>query len=208
MSVSGNHIIAFSGGLAVAFLLSATGATAMVGKVDAKPLPPSTPLPQRITIKRTIKQQAAHLVAQYDQNTFGGFYSTGGRSHADVLAMFQIESNFTPGAINENDGGTLPDGSGNHAMGIGQVLITTAGDYGITNPNDLLDLEIGALVAMKHLKWSFDFLAGRLGRSPSQDQWIGSYQAGVGNALKGKISDIYVNKHRAAKAIIQGSNLT
>lgn len=188
-------MIAMGGGLCLAFLLSATGATASAFQENLAPIPPQ--------IKPTVKQEAARLVALYDQNSFGGFFSSGGRSHVDVLAVFQIESNFEPGAIRRNDGNAYPD---DHAMGIGQVLISTARDYQITNPNDLLSLETGVFVAMQHLKWSFDFLAGRMKRPPTYSEWIGSYNAGVGNALKGFFNAAYVAKHRAAKALIKGSS--
>ena len=142
-----------------------------------------------------IRAIVADLVLDIDLRDHGGFFlSNGIVGHADLLAMFQIESRFDPAAINFNDGG-----AGNHAYGIGQMLATTAADVGITNPNDLLNVETGVGATLKYMRWIYDFLTPRLGRAPSNREWVGAYNIGIGNVLNGNLPSAYLTKHAAAK---------
>ncbi len=142
------------------------------------------------------KQQARAQVAWQDANNFGGWFSKGGRSQRDVMAIFAIESLFNPQAFREND-----NGEGDHAYGLGQMLGSTAGDFGYSGP-DLKHIPNAVDATMRYLKWSWDYLANRLGYNPSLSQWIGAYNAGVGNVAKGRVPLVYVAKHTAAKIIV------
>lgn len=143
------------------------------------------PEPDVTGVDMTAREKAAALVLYHNLFSFGGWFTGEPRRMADVLAVFAIESRYNFDAIGDLH---LEDKS----WGIGQVRGTTAGDYGITDPRELLKPSKGVLVAMKHLKWSHTFLKNRLGRAPTFEEWIGSYNAGVGNVLRGYIPREYV----------------
>ncbi len=115
----------------------------------------------------------------------------------DVLAIIQIESGGDPDAVRYES--HLNDSS----IGLMQVLYSTAQDRGfVGGPAGLFDPVLNIRMGMRQLKWSHDYLANRQAEAPSLDQWIGSYNAGVGNALKGKWVSGYVDKFRAARAAL------
>lgn len=118
----------------------------------------------------------------------------------DVLAVVSIESSFDPNAYRYEK--HLDDAS----YGLMQVLSTTARDMGYTGaPEGLLDPKTNIRVGMIYLKWVWDFLAGRLGREPTYDEWLSAYNGGIGNVLKGWRSTAYVEKfHRHRDAIALG----
>lgn len=143
------------------------------------------------------------MAAQIDATVTAGFYSSGGRSISDVLAIWQVESNFDFDAIGDPQ---LPDRS----WGIGQVRGSTAADFGISSPRSLLDPFTGASVSMRYWKWAWEYLANRLGRAPTTEEWVGSYNAGVGNVARhvesggsaGFLPVAYVARWRAARAFL------
>jgi soluble lytic murein transglycosylase-like protein len=102
-----------------------------------------------------------------------------------VLGIFSVESNFNPDAIGDRH---LEDMS----WGIGQVRGTTARDFGVNDPRALLDPATGVLTSMRYLKWAWEFLERRQGDAPEIEAWIGSYNAGVGNALRGFTPAAYI----------------
>ncbi len=131
------------------------------------------------------------LVQAINANEFGGWFDV-----ADVLAVIQIESSFRPNAYRAE-----PQ-IGDASYGLMQVLSTTAADRGYDGPPEgLFDPETNIRVGMAHLKWSWDYLARRMGSAPSRSLWIGSYNAGVGNALKGYTPWGYVAKFEAARVL-------
>ena len=82
-----------------------------------------------------------------------------------------------------------------------QVRLTTARDFapGISG-EQLLDPATNVRVAMDYLEWSWNFLEARLGRRPSFSEWLGAYNAGVGNVLdRGFIPQAYVRRWLAAR---------
>jgi len=137
------------------------------------------------------RDDARALVEYFDAVEFGGWFSRAGRAHGDVLGVFNVESNFDPDAIGDRH---LSDMS----WGIGQVRGTTAGDFGVTDPRALLDPATGVLTSMRYLKWAYEFLTDRMGRAPNLSEWIGSYNAGVGNVLRGFLPDQYLARWRTA----------
>ena len=142
-------------------------------------------------------ESVARSVAEYYnsiQSYFPGFFNSEKHSIDDVLAIWAVESNFNPKAIRKNDGGP-----GNHAYGIGQVLATTATDFGITNPDAMFDLRTGAAVSMRYMHWAWTYLEARLGREPTKKEWVGSYNAGVGSILKGRNVNAYYFKFWAKR---------
>lgn len=131
------------------------------------------------------------LVQAINANEFGGWFNV-----ADVLAIIQIESSFQPGAYRAE-----PQ-IGDASYGLMQILYGTAVDRGYSGPPEgLYDPETNIRYGMAQLRWSWDFLARRAGAAPSQSLWIGSYNAGVGNALKGYVPWDYVTKWNAARAL-------
>lgn len=144
------------------------------------------------------RARAGQFLDALDASEFSNRFALNGIiDRRDIMAMFQIESRFDPNALNENDGG-----AGNHAYGIGQMLATTAGDIGITDPTTLFDMETGIRATLTYMIWIFDFLAPRLGRNPTAREWIGAYNIGIGNVLNGVLPETYLLKHAAAKALL------
>ena len=135
------------------------------------------------------------LAVQIDNQVTGGFYQSGGRSIADVLAIWKVESNFDFNAIGDLN---LPDKS----WGIGQVRGTTAADFGVSDARQLLDPYKGAEVSMRYWQWAHGALARRLGRLPTKTEWVASYNAGVGGVSGGFIPSAYVARWQAARAVL------
>lgn len=144
----------------------------------------------------TDRQNAARVSEYFNRTRYNGWFNDPKHSLGDVLAVWRIESVFKPTAINRNDGG-----ANNHAYGIGQVLGSTAVDFGVSNPSAMLNLEVGARVSMDYMKWSYEFLEARLNREPTKAEWIGSYNAGVGAVLAGRIPSGYLAKFYASALI-------
>lgn len=131
------------------------------------------------------------LVRAINDSEFGGWFSV-----PDVLAVIQIESSFRPSAYRAE-----PQ-IGDASYGLMQILSRSAADRGYDGPPEgLFDPETNIRYGMAHLKWSWDYLARRLGAAPSRAVWIGSYNAGVGNAVKGYTPWAYVAKFEVARAM-------
>lgn len=131
------------------------------------------------------------LVTRINADEFGGWFDV-----ADVLAVIQVESEFRPNAYRAEP--QINDAS----YGLMQVLGSTAADRGYDGPPEgLFDPETNIRIGMAHLLWSWEYLSRRMGGSPSRSVWIGSYNAGVGNAAKGYTPWAYVAKFQAARAL-------
>ncbi len=112
----------------------------------------------------------------------------------DVLAIVEIESSNNPDAYRYER--ALNDAS----IGLMQILYGTAQDRGyVQGPAGLFDPQTNIRYGMRQLRWSFDYLQSRLGATPTMEQWIGSYNAGVGNVMKGNIPLSYVQKWASAR---------
>lgn len=130
------------------------------------------------------------IINRVNAEEFNGWFDP-----LDVLAIISIESSFRPGAFRYES--HLDDAS----IGLMQVLSSTARDRGYDGPvNGLFDPEVSIVMGMRHLKWGHDFLAQRMGGGVPKDTWIGAYNAGVGNALKGYTPLQYVGKFKATRA--------
>jgi len=130
------------------------------------------------------------IVEFVNETEFGGWFSVN-----DVMAIIQIESSFYPDAKRYE--AKLNDAS----LGLMQILLSTARDRGFSGgPAGLFDPLTNVRLGMAQLKWSYDYLENRLGYPPPVDMWIGSYNAGVGNALKQIWSPGYVQKWQNARA--------
>lgn len=116
-----------------------------------------------------------------------------GFAAADVLAIIEIESSFRPAAYRAEP--QIGDGS----YGLMQILYSTAKDRGYAGaPAGLFDPETNIRLGIAHLAWGRDYLA-RFG-AVAEAQWVGAYNAGVGNVRKGYIPAGYVAKWRNARA--------
>jgi soluble lytic murein transglycosylase-like protein len=130
------------------------------------------------------------LVIAINEHEFSGWFDP-----VDVMAIIDIESGFNPNAVRTE--ARLNDAS----RGLMQILLSTARDRGFSgDPARLLDPEINIRYGMRQLKWSWDYLYTRKGGALARDLWIGSYNAGVGNAMNGFTPLGYVQKFAAARA--------
>lgn len=130
------------------------------------------------------------IVERLNFSHFSGFFRV-----ADILAVIEIESSFNPRAYR------FEAHRGEASYGLMQVLESTARDRGLVGqPEQLFDPETGILYGMRQLKWTYDYLARRLGRQPTIGEWFGAYNAGVGNVLNnGFIPAQYVQKFQTAQ---------
>ena len=111
---------------------------------------------------------------------------------ADVLGVIQVESSFNAAAFR-------PDSNGG-SYGLMQLDLGAAQQVGYTGDGaGLNDPATNIALGVRYLDWISSYLASRLGQAPSEDQWISSYNAGVGNTLKGFIQSSYVTAWRAAR---------
>jgi len=134
-------------------------------------------------------EAAREIVNRVNLAEHGGWFTAG-----DVLAIIEIESRFDPAAYRYEP--HLDDAS----IGLMQTLYSTALDRGlIGGPAALFDAETSIQMGMRQLAWSFQYLHGKLGRPPTEAEWIGSYNAGVGSILKGRHPVEYVRRWRAAR---------
>lgn len=112
----------------------------------------------------------------------------------DVEAIAEIESSFIPTATRAE--AHLGDAS----IGLMQTLLSTARDRGFTGSAEgLFDPETSLRIGMRQLQWSWNYLRSRLNGDPSKEQWVGSYNAGVGNVLRGYIPVAYITKFAGAR---------
>lgn len=131
----------------------------------------------------TLSPQAAlDIVHALNAQEFGGWFDP-----RDVMAVIAVESAFDPSAI-----------GGAGERGLMQVLPSTARDRGI-DPEALFDPVEGIRAGMRQLKWTWDYLVPRLG-SPTELQWFGAYNAGVGNILRGYQNVAYMARIDTARA--------
>lgn len=131
-----------------------------------------------------------------ENESFGGFFDP-----LDVLAIIEVESARDPDAYRYEK--RLNDAS----IGLMQILYTTARDRGYTQgPAGLFDPEANIRYGMRQLRWSYDYLLDRLGQPPTMEQWIGSYNAGVGNVMKGHIPLGYVQKWAKARDALEAEH--
>jgi soluble lytic murein transglycosylase-like protein len=102
----------------------------------------------------------------------------------DVMAIIEQESRFNPRAV-----GTSGE------LGLMQLMPSTAADMGYVGALDgLFDPETNIRLGMRYLIWVWNFLSARLGREPTISEWLGGYNAGVGNVLNGTWRQGYVNE--------------
>lgn len=137
--------------------------------------------------------QVLAMIDKLNREEFGGWFDP-----RDVLALVEVESSFRPRVMR------YEEHLGEASLGLTQVLLSTARDRGYAGgPGGLLDDPYMNLrIGMRQLRWSHDYLASRLGRAPSREQWFGSYNAGVGNVSKGNIPLAYVGKIDRARAAL------
>lgn len=145
-----------------------------------------TPKPQAVALPHG---QIVALADSISRLTFGGAFDL-----AEILAVIEIESGFNPRAYRAEP--QLGDAS----RGLMQLLLSTARDRGYRGvPDGLYDPATNIRFGIAHLQWGRDYLRSRLGRAPSVSEWVGAYNAGVGNALKGYVPLGYVNRWLAAR---------
>lgn len=176
--------------LAAAFVLwrkNAEAAVTVPGDFSTDPASPSMAVPAG-------PLGFLALVHQINAEEFGGWFDP-----ALVMGVMQAESSFNPRAYRYE--GHLGEGS----YGLMQLLESTARDRGLVgSPDQLYDPALNIRLGMRQLKWSYDYLAQRMGTF-TELQWISSYNGGVGNVLKGWASQPYYSKVTSAAAQWRGA---
>lgn len=148
---------------------------------------PAAPSEPSVRDSKVSAAQARAIIIDINRKVYSGWFRV-----PDVLAIIDIESAFDPRALNPEDGLDF-------SYGLMQIRESSARDRGFSGSVEgLYDPRTNIALGMAHLKWSWDFLVRR-GASPSTTQWISSYNAGVGNTLKGFINTGYVRKWQIAK---------
>ncbi len=150
-------------------------------------------------VRRLEPGEVLKFVKSVNGQEFAGWFDP-----LDVLAVAEIESGFDPDARRfEPEIKWKLDGveqQGDYSMGLMQVLYSTARDLGFRQgPAALYDPATNIRMGMRQLRWSHGYLEGRLGSPPDKGLWIGSYNAGVGNAMKGFTPEPYVNRWMEAR---------
>lgn len=128
-------------------------------------------------------QQALDIVNTLNAAEFGGFFDP-----RDVMAVITVESRFNPRAV-----GTSGE------IGLMQVMPATARQFGYPDATALFDPVEGIRAGMRVLRWTWDYLAQRLGTNPTELQWFGAYNAGVGNIMRGYQNHRYYAAIQAAR---------
>lgn len=174
-------VIVLAGTAAAAWFLMARQAEAAV--MPSQNLAPSNP-------GANVSGPAAilSLVRQINEAEFSGFFDP-----ALIMGIIETESSYDPGAYR------WEDRLGEASYGLMQVLESTARDRGLVGPvEQLFDPVVGIRFGMRQLKWSWDYLAQRIG-PPSRLQLLSAYNAGVGYVAKGGTRAAYAVKvERAA----------
>lgn len=143
--------------------------------------------PALAAARRVDPEMIAGFVVAINDKEFNNWFRL-----EDVMAIIEIESSFDPNAYRAEK--HLGDAS----RGLMQILLSTAKDRGFSgDPTLLFDVETNIRYGMRQLKWTWDYLA-RAGFH-DRDKWIGAYNAGVGNALKGYTPLSYVTKFVRAR---------
>lgn len=116
----------------------------------------------------------------------------------EVLAYCEVESSFNPRAYR------WESHLGEASYGLMQVLESTARDRGLIGPpTNLYEPAIGLEIGCAHVIWTRDFLASR--GAPSDPLSVAlAYNAGVGNALRGRVVQSYGAKWNAARVRYAG----
>lgn len=160
----------------------------MPGAVEeAAPVtPPPVPAPLRPVPDRLSPADVVALAPQADPE--------GWLSLPELLAFVQVESSFRPAAYR------FEPQLGEASYGLMQVLESSARDRGLSgDPRQMFDPLVGLRMGVLHARWGRDFLRRRLGREPSTAEWVGAYNAGVGNVLRGYVPLAYVQRWDAAR---------
>ncbi len=94
-----------------------------------------------------------------------------------AMAFVQIESGFHHMAYRKEPSGVA-------SYGLMQVLDTTAKEYGIDDPAQMFDPGTGLRIGMIVANAYWVTLGRLLGRSPTDEEWAVSYNAGVGGLVR------------------------
>lgn len=118
-------------------------------------------------------------------NNTDGFFDP-----AMVMAICEIESGWNPSAVTQETNGQV-------STGLMQIEASTATQMGFGGA-DLTDPATNIACGMAYLRWSNEYLTNALGGAPSTAQWVASYNAGVGNVVKGYADLVYVSRWTTA----------
>jgi Transglycosylase SLT domain len=86
------------------------------------------------------------------------------------------------------------------SYGVMQVLASTARQFGFSGaPEELTRPSLSIEYGMRYLRWGWEYLARNLDREPSEEEWIGGYNAGYAAAANGRWDGAYVDRWRASR---------
>lgn len=121
---------------------------------------------------------------------------------ADLLAFVERESSFRPNAIR------YEAHLGESSYGLMQVLLSTARDMGHEGaPEELFDPLTNLTIGVRYLRWIHAYLTRRFGREPTQAEWVGAYNAGIGNvADRGFLPYGYIGRWQTSRDRYQSFN--
>lgn len=106
----------------------------------------------------------------------------------NIMAFIEVESSFDFNAFRQEPSGVA-------SYGCMQVLDITASGLGYKGqPEDMYDPTIGIWLGMAALCQNWNVFHAKAGDYPTMEEWVISYNEGVGNALDGKADDAYWNK--------------
>jgi|GEM_PF-2512324 len=155
-----------------------------VSKIVIPSKKPGFEVPEKIS-----EAEALAIIRDINRRVFCNFFD-----EKDVLAIIYIESSFRPTAQRHES--HLND----HSIGLMQLLTSTAKDRGFRGTKrELMKPTTNILYGMKHLEWSLIYLKRRKPKV-TKEEWISSYNMGVGNTMKGRLSANYIAKFKAARA--------
>lgn len=86
------------------------------------------------------------------------------------------------------------------SYGVMQVLASTARQFGFSGePYELSRPALSIEYGMRYLRWGWDFLRRDKERDPTEEEWIGGYNAGYQAACEGHWVGEYVDRWRASR---------
>lgn len=113
----------------------------------------------------------------------GADWQSAGVLPSELLAHVETESGFNPNAYR------FEPHLGEASWGLMQVLESTARQHGLVGPPDqMFDPWVSLDIGLKHIVWTRNFLVSR--GLPADPLSVAlAYNAGVGNALRGRFSE-------------------
>lgn len=129
------------------------------------------------------QQTVLSLIKEINIRDFDGWFLP-----SEVMAFVDVESSFVTDAVHV-------DRVGLFSVGLMQVENTTARDFHVSDPMLLKQPMFGLQIGMRVARANWELLRKELAiDEPSYEEWSAAYNEGVGNVVRGRTDDAYVNK--------------